>query len=76
MFCSATAKTKTALGVIQLWFIYCAASFFKALVIRFSRKGEEERHAYAFLPVSILAYDDGHSSLPAGPSFKPIVLRL
>ena len=31
MVCSATAGTKTALGIIQLWFQYFAASFFKAL---------------------------------------------
>jgi len=29
--CSATAVTKTALGIIQLWFNYFAASFFMAL---------------------------------------------
>jgi len=29
MVCSATAGTKTALGIIQLWFNYLAASFFK-----------------------------------------------
>jgi len=29
--CSATAITKTALGIIQLWFNYFAASFFMAL---------------------------------------------
>jgi len=29
--CSATAGTKTALGIIQLWFKYFAASFFKTL---------------------------------------------
>jgi len=29
--CGAMARMKTALGIIQLWFIYFAASFFKAL---------------------------------------------
>jgi len=29
--CSATAGTKTALGIIQVWFNYSLASFFKAL---------------------------------------------
>jgi len=29
--CNATAWTKTALGIIQLWFSYFAASFFNAL---------------------------------------------
>jgi len=29
--CIATALTKTALGIIQLWFNYFGASFFKAL---------------------------------------------
>jgi len=28
--CNATAGTKTALGIIQVWFNYFAASFFKA----------------------------------------------
>jgi len=31
LFCSATAGTKTALGIIQVWFNYFAASFFNAL---------------------------------------------
>jgi len=29
--CSAMGTMKTAVGIIQLWFIYFAASFFKAL---------------------------------------------
>ena len=31
MVCSATAVTKTALGIIQLWFKYFAVYFFMAL---------------------------------------------
>jgi len=31
LVCSATAATTTALGIIQLWFNYFVASFFKAL---------------------------------------------
>jgi len=31
LVCSAMARMKTALGIIQLWFKYFAASFFKAL---------------------------------------------
>jgi len=31
LVCRATAETKTALGIIQFWFNYFAASFFKAL---------------------------------------------
>jgi len=30
LVCSAMARMKTALGIIQLWFIYLVASFFKA----------------------------------------------
>jgi len=33
LVCSATAGTKTALDIIQVWFNYFAASFFKALGI-------------------------------------------
>ena len=29
--CNAMARMKTALGIIQLWFIYFTVSFFKAL---------------------------------------------
>jgi len=35
LVCSATAGTKPALGIIQLWFNYFAAFFFKALGIYF-----------------------------------------
>ena len=31
LVCSSTARMKSALGIIQLWFIYFAASFFKTL---------------------------------------------
>jgi len=33
----ASDRMKTALGILQLWFNYFAASFFKALLIHFAR---------------------------------------
>ena len=41
LVCSATARTKNALGIIQLWFNYFAASFSKALGMHFSREAKE-----------------------------------
>jgi len=35
LLCCATSTTKTALGIIQLWFNYFAASFYKALDAHF-----------------------------------------
>ena len=41
LFCCATAATKTALGIIQLWFNYFAASLYKAIGVHFSREAKE-----------------------------------
>jgi len=41
LVCSATVATKTALGIIQLWFNYFATSFYKPLGIHFSREANE-----------------------------------
>jgi len=56
--CCATAATKTALGIIQLWFNYFAASFYKAL--HFSREAKERDAPVigAFNLVSLSVYRD------------------
>jgi len=41
LFCCATAATKTAPGIILLGSNYFAASFYKALGVRFSREAKE-----------------------------------
>jgi len=41
IFCSSTARTKTAPGVLQLWIDYFEASFLKALGKNFSRQAED-----------------------------------
>jgi len=41
LVCSATATTKTELGIIQLWFNYFAASFYRELGIRFFWEAKE-----------------------------------
>jgi len=60
------AETKTALGIIQLWFIYFAASFLKALGIQFSREAKDKDATVirAFPPVSLLVHGDDHPSWP------------
>jgi len=40
LVCGATAGTKAALGIVQLWFDYFAASFFKVLGIYFFREAQ------------------------------------
>jgi len=65
LVCGATAGMYTALGIIQLWFNYFAASSFKALGIHFSK--EQERDAAvvgACSPVFLLVYGENHSTLP------------
>jgi len=42
VFCSATARTKTALGILQRWFSYVVASFIKAFGTLFSRRLSKE----------------------------------
>ena len=61
---SATAGTKTALGIIQLSFNYFVASFFKALGIHFSRETKEgdAMVASVFSPVSFASCVSGWSS--------------
>jgi len=41
LFCSATAKTKTALGILHVLFNYLGASFFKELGIHLPREAKE-----------------------------------
>jgi len=62
LFCCATAATKTALCVTQLWFNYFAASFCKALGVHFSREAKERNAPVvgAFIPVSLSVYWDDH----------------
>ena len=43
LICNATGGTKTALGIIPVWFNYFAASFFKAPGIHFSREAKERK---------------------------------
>jgi len=58
LFYCATTATKTALGIIQLWFDYFAASFFKALGVHFSREARERDAPVVgeFTPVSLSVY--------------------
>jgi len=42
LFLSAKTRTKTAPGIIQLWFNYFVASFFKTLGIHFFGEAKEE----------------------------------
>jgi len=60
LFCCAMAVTKTALGIIQLWFNYCEVSFCKALDVHFSRevKDRDASVVGAFTPVSLSVYRD------------------
>jgi len=62
LFCCATAATKTALCITQLWFNYFAASFYKALGVHFSREAEERNGPVfrALTPVSLSVYRDDH----------------
>jgi len=52
--------TKTALGIIQLWFNYFAASFYKALGVYFSLEAKERDAPVvgAFTPVPFSVYRD------------------
>jgi len=63
--CSATARTKTALDIVQFCFIYFAASLFKALGIHFFIEAKEQDvpAVSAFSPVSLLVYGD-HPNFP------------
>jgi len=56
LVCWAKARTKTALGIIQLWFDCFTASFFKALGFYFSREARERNALVvgAFTPVFLL----------------------
>jgi len=62
LVCSATAATKTASGIIQRWFNFFAASFYKTLGIHFSREAKEiDAHVVGvFTPVSLFVYGDDH----------------
>ena len=64
--CSATFRTKIALGIIQLWFGYPTACFFKALGIYFSGETGERCHgSYCILSLaSLRVYVDDHPSVP------------
>jgi len=50
LVCGTMAKLKTPLGIIQLWFIYSAASFFKALGnvnVKYLKIPEKHRRPHA-----------------------------
>jgi len=50
------AGTKTALGIIQLWFNYFVASFFKALVMYFSWKAKERKASVVVVLLSVALF--------------------
>jgi len=58
LVCSATATTKTELGIIQLWFNYFAASFYRELGIRFfwEAKERDAQAVGAFTPAYLFVY--------------------
>jgi len=60
LLCSATAATKTALGVLQLCFNYFAFIFFNELGIHSSWEAKERDTPVvdAFNPVSLVVYGD------------------
>ena len=65
MVCGATAVSKTALDIVQLWFKYFAASCFKALGVYFFRKAKEQYApvACAFSPIPLFKSVNNHHSL-------------
>ena len=65
-YCSATDGTKTASGILHLWFNYLGASFFTAFGIYCAREAKEGDVPVvsAFTPVSDLVHEDDHPSLP------------
>jgi len=60
LFCCAKAVTKTALGIIQLWFNYFATSLCKALGVHSFREAKERDTPVvgAFTPVSLSVHRD------------------
>jgi len=65
---SATSRTKTALGIIQIWLNYFAACLFKALgIMKHLSREAKDRDALVvsvFSPISIFEYGNDHPSLP------------
>jgi len=62
---NATARTKTALGVIQFWLNYFTSFFFKALGIHVCSKATERGVSVVsvFHPFPYFVYKDDHDSL-------------
>jgi len=69
--------TKTAPGIIQLWFSYFEVSFYKALGVHFSREAKDRDASVvgAFTPVSLSVYRDdqfANISVPFQNAMPPV----
>jgi len=73
LFCSATAATKTALGIIQLCINRVALSFFNKLGIHSSWevKQRDTRVVGAFTPISLVVYENNQFANFRCPSKTP-----